>query len=235
MRPRLALLPLAALLLVAGCANSSNAAADYAKLSPWAIDANARAALTALTSVHIEGNVTQNGRAMEIDMSIGSNGTCAGRMSMGRAVAQIIASRPPHVYMKANLAFWQQYAGANPFVDAALADKWITGMPASATRDIAQCSISYFLKYMKATPIDQDYPILVGPTIFDGTPAVQISVENFDGSRGIMTVEAAAPHDVLKVSQAGSGQLTFSQFNVPVNATAPSGAVQLRMLFDRSA
>lgn len=213
-----------AVLSLAGCGES--AAQKYAKTPPATIDKDARAAITALKSVHISGSTSSNGSTLGMDMSLDTQGNCVGTITSGTDKIQIVSVSSSGVYLKADAAFWQRAGGVSAAVASQLAPKWVTGQAVAPFG--AVCNLSSFDKSLSATTVAQDKPSLINHGTVAGTDVVNIKIANQDGSTSVLSVAANTPHNIIKVADGNGGKaLIFSQFNTPVKATAPAGALNL--------
>lgn len=227
MRPRsllaAAAVPLA-LVSLAGCGES--AVQKYAKATPASIDKDARAAITALKSVHIAGSTTSNGSTIGMDLSLDTRGTCAGSITTGADQIQIVSLGSGSVFLKSDLAFWQRAGGISAATAAKLADKWVTGKAIAPFGSV--CNLSNFDKSLSVTTVAQDKPRVINTGSVAGVDVVNLKISNQDGTTSVLSVAAGTPHNIMKVADDTGGKaINFSQFNVPVKATAPAGAINL--------
>lgn len=222
----LVVVSLAALALASLTACGESAAQKYAKTAPTTIDKDARAAITSLKSVHISGSTTSNGTSLGMDMSLDTQGNCVGTITSGTDKIQIVSLSSRGVYLKADAAFWQRAGGVTAAVAAQLAPQWITGQAVAPFGSI--CNLSSFDRSLSATTVAQDRPTVINSATVAGTEVVNIKITNQDGSTSVLSVAANAPHNIVKVADGSGGKaLMFSQFNAPVKATAPAGALNL--------
>lgn len=213
-----------ALASLSGCGES--AAQSYAKTAPATIDKDARAAITALKSVHISGSTTSSGAAFGLDLSLDTQGNCTGSITSGTDKIQIVGLGSSAVYLKADPAFWQRAGGVSAAVAAQLGPKWVTGQAVAPFGTV--CNLSSFDKSLGATTVAQDKPMLINTSSVAGVDVVNLKITNQDGSTSVLSVAADTPHNIIKVTDGTGGKaLIFSQFNVPVKATAPAGALDL--------
>lgn len=213
-------LPLAAMSLAA-CGSS-----DYSKTAPATIDKDARAALEALKSVHVEATVVENGSPVSFTLSSDTTGKCVGTVTLAGQPVNIIGVGS-NVYMKAGAVFWTAHGGAS--ASALFADKWITGFPTSEFDSF--CNLSNMTKSMTSNPIANDKPKVVGTGSVNGVDVVNVQVTETSGKTTTLSISSSAPHNVVKaVSEDGKSSLVFSQFNQPVDAKAPAGAVDISKL-----
>lgn len=224
MRRTYIFVPLVVLALTA--CGSTDVAATYAKTAPATIDANARTALTSATSLHISGEVKNGTETIALDLSLDTSGKCTGTVGLNGQQAQIISLSDNSAYMKADAAFWTSQANAQ--TASIVAGKWVTGF-GSTSPFSTFCNLTQLSKSIVSDSVESDSAKLLGTTTVAGAPAVQLTVNTNPGT-GILTVAANSPHYPLSISKGSDGTVTFSGFNVPVNATAPAGAIDLSNL-----
>lgn len=209
-----------ALTVLAACGS------DYSKTAPTAIDQDARNAIKVLKSVHVKANVIENGSAVAIDLNTDTSGNCIGTVTLAGQPVSIIGLPSTKVYMKAGSGFWTAHGGAA--AATMLTDKWITGFPSSEFESF--CNLSNVTKSMTSDPVAKDKPKVVGTATVDGVDVVNLQVTGSSG-RTTLSIATSAPHNLIKaVSADGKSTLSFSQFNQPVKATAPAGAIDISQL-----
>lgn len=215
--------PLVAVSLT-GCGDS--AAQKYAKTAPATIDKDARAAVGALKSVHIAGTITDSGSTVSIDLHLDNQGNCTGSITNAGQKIQLIGVTGGHIYVKAAASFWQSAAGVPAATAAVYGTKWVTGQSLASFGSI--CNLNQFAKNINASTIAADKPKVVGTGTVNGTDVVKLEVIDKDKSKSILSVAVNNPHNVIQVAgEKSKGAVTFSEFNVPVKSTAPSGSVSI--------
>jgi len=209
---------------LAACGDS--AVQQYAKVAPATIDKDARAALGSLKSVHIAGTIDDNGSNISLDMSLDNKGNCVGSLTNAGQKVNLIAVAGGPVYMKADTSFWQNAAGMQPATAAVFGSKWVTGASLASFGKI--CNLTQFAKSINSTTVAEDKAKFVGTGNVNGVDVVKIQVLDKDKTTSTLFVDASAPHNVVQVAgPKGKGAVTFSQFNVAVKTTAPTGALNL--------
>jgi hypothetical protein len=213
-----------ALTSLAACGES--AVQKYAKTAPATIDKDARAAITALKSVHISGSTDDNGTNLALDLSLDTTGNCQGTITAGEQKINIIGLSSGKVFIKTDAAFWERAGGVSAAQAAQMAPKWVTG--ASVAEFGTMCNLTNFTKSLSATSIAKDKPKFKNTAKVDGVDVVNIVISNQDSSTSIMSVAAGSPHNIMQVADAKGGKaMTFSKFNVPVKPVVPTGAVDI--------
>lgn len=226
MRLRLIAAAVAVPLAVASLAACGESALQkYAKTAPATIDKDARAALTSLKSVHMEGTIDDNGSNVALNLTLDTKGNCVGSISNGGQKVSLIGVNSK-IYVQAGASFWES-AGGMPAATAALyATKWVTGQALSSFGQV--CNLTEFGKSTLDTPIAQDKPAFLGTAKINGIDVVNIQVQDKAGNKSTLSVDANAPHNIIRVVGArNAGTVTFTKFNVPVTSTAPAGAIDV--------
>lgn len=213
-----------AIVSLAGCGES--AVQKYAKVAPATIDKDARAAIAALKSVHISGSTNDNGTSLSLDLSLDTAGNCIGTITAGAQKINVIGVSTGAVYIKTDAAFWQRAGGVTAAQAAQMAPKWVTGQ--SVAQFGTMCNLTNFDKSLSTTTVAKDKPKLNGTGKVDGADVVNIEISNADGTTSILSVAAGSPHNILRVADGkGNKAMTFSKFNVPVKAVAPTDTVDI--------
>lgn len=87
------------------------------------------------------------------------------------------------------------------------------------------CDLDNVLKSFRAVAAGDDPEVsVVGPGRVGSRDVVRLEASD-DGKKIVAWVATTAPHDVLRMDARGegtSGTLSFSQFDVPVDAQAPA-------------
>ena len=225
-----AVIPLAAASLAA-CGSSKPAdplaaAKEYAKTAPLTIDQNARDAFTSLTTVHVTANTVDSGSPLNFAMTMSKSSGCTGSMTKSGMKVDIATVASGKAYMKAGASFWT--AQANATAAQLFADKWVTGFPSSEFSEF--CDLTVFAEGVTKDPISGDKPKVIGTAMVNGVPAVNLQVNDTDGT-SVLSIAAAAPHNLLKaVSDKGKTIIVFSQFNQALDVPTPTGAIDISTL-----
>jgi hypothetical protein len=177
-----------------------------------------------LKSLHMAGNLVTDNSKIGIDVSADTDGACHGTISQGEGHAQVL-STGDQSWMKPDDTFWELSApGQAAAIEQAVGDKWVV-VPASA--DFSSfCDLDGLLD-----SFDDDDDSSDGPTKKEGVEsvggedAVKLTGKS-DGQSMAAWVAVDDPHHILKfeLGEGGdtSGTLTFSDFDEPVEVTAPA-------------
>lgn len=229
MRSRLLAMAVVVPALVAPLAGCGESAVDsYVKTAPATVDQDMRDALNAMTSVHVHTVQTTGNTPFTMDISVDNAGHCVGTLSQGTEVLKLIGISPTEVYANASADFWKNEESASSTAAAALADKWVSGLPKEMFANT--CDIKSLVNSFTGNTVDKDAPKVTGKTKVEGMDAVNLEI-TMSGTTVTIAVAATKPHRPLSVNAAG-GKLTslFTQFDQPVKPTAPVGAQDLNKL-----
>lgn len=213
-------------LSVAACGES--AVDSYVKTAPATVDQNMRDGLKALTSVHVHTVQKLSTTPFIMDISVDNAGRCQGTLSQGTQTLNVIGLGGDKVYAKASADFWTSAEGVNATAAAALADKWVTGLPSGMFANT--CDIKSLVQSFTTNAIAKDKAKLAGKTKVNGVDAVNLQIL-LSGTTVTIAVDANQPHRPLQVISS-EGKLTsvFTQFDQPVRPTAPAGAQNVTAL-----
>lgn len=228
MRLRPAVLAVALPLLSLTLAACGESAVDkYVKTAPATVDRDMRAGLAALKSVHVHTVQKGTTGTFTIDMSVDNAGRCIGTLSQGSMTLNLIGLSASKVYAKGSASFWAS-EGASATQAAALADKWVTGLPQNLFTDA--CGTQGIVKSYKTNSVAQDKPKVLGKTKVGGVDAVRLQI-TLSGTPVTLAISADNPHRILSVS-APKAKLTtiYSQFDQPIHPVAPTGAQDINKL-----
>jgi hypothetical protein len=219
-------LPAAALLAVvtvglAGCGDdvgggSLSQAQDYAKHSGSAIAADARKAMRSLDTMHVAGELSQDGNTVSVDLSVSGTGECSGTIGVGAGSIEL-RSVGGRAWYRADEAFWRVEA---PDQAAEIARKvhgrWVplAGQLASLR---SFCSIDTLTDQMLSSSATIE---AAGAAMVGTRPVVRLAVEE-GGTTTTAYVDAAEPHHVLRMTRGKQGDLAFSDFDEKFTVDAP--------------
>lgn len=208
---------LGAMALLAACGGGG-----FADESPEAILDAAEKDMEALSSVSMNGQVTNDGQELELQLSLNTRGDCEGSISMEGGTAEI-RSVGGQSWMKADEAFWTSFAGSSaPQITALVGDKWVT-LPGDDGDFSSFCDLDEFL-----SDIDDDGDSKAeaeGTEDVGGEEAVKLSAETDDGDPVTAWVAVDEPHYILKMEVTDGdepGTMTFSDFDEELDVEAPA-------------
>ncbi len=207
-----------------GGSADSAAESDFAEESASAIEKASIEDMKALEAVHMEGDVTQQGSEIGLDLSLTTDGDCAGTVSRGDSGSAEVVTLDGTSWFKPDEEFWRAQAGpAAEQIISTVGDNWVQ-LPEGDESFASFCDLDELLDQIDD---DQDKPSEKGATEdVDGQEAVKLTRDDKE-SGGTITVWVALadPHHILKVEQAegdSPGSFTFSAFNEDASIAAPA-------------
>jgi hypothetical protein len=214
----------AASALPAGAAGTGNIASESAQQ----IVTQAASATKAATSVTVKGWVVDSGQKLTLNITTSNSGQGQGTITQkGQTITLRITGG--NVYLMADTAFWTAQAGAA--AAKLFANKWVyTSLSDPNVGDLTNLfdTSQFFSGITGKAPGNLTTS---GTANVNGQKAVVVKGSDSSGS-GTMYVAATGNPYILKVTTTGSANasLTFSNYNKPVNTTAPKGAINLNQL-----
>ena len=183
--------------------------------------ADARTAAGSAQSVHVAGTVPAGGQTTTVDLKLVAGKGGSGTLSVGGTSVDLIQIGKA-VYLRGGKALFQK-TGAPSGVAQLLAGKWFraptTGSEASSFASLSKLMDMRQLLDSLLTPTGTVTKAGTGSVA--GTPTVVLK-----SSEGSLDVSARGPAYPLSVRQnAGTGRVTFTEWNAPVTLTAPPGAL----------
>jgi hypothetical protein len=211
------------------CSASAGAAQSAKQLLQQAISATESAPSFTLTGTVKEAKQT-------ISFRVSSNTTTGqgeGTLSLRKGTAQMRLVSGT-VYLKGDAKFWTNESGKSAAKE--LAGLWVSTAATSTTGKQLSSFVNgaEFLKELFNSNPTNSVFTFDGTTTVDGQPATVISGhDKKTNTGGKVDVAKSSPTYVLRLafdSSSGSGALTFSGYNQPVNPVAPTGAIDLDTL-----
>lgn len=182
-------------------------------------------AMKQANSLRLAGTLTTDSQELTLDIALDDTGNCAGTISAGDGQAQVI-NTGGQAYLKADEAFYAVATGdpnAAKTISTVVGDKWVTGTPDDSFADI--CDLDDFLDELDP----EDSTLTKGEVSdLDGQEVIEIQNQSKDDDGGAsIYISTAEPHYALKAEKAQGdepGTVTFSDFDEPVDATAPAAS-----------
>lgn len=213
-------------LVVAGCgggggSSSSAKANGEASKSADQVFADANHAATTASSMHVSGNINANGTAITLDFST-TKQAATGSMSLNGYSFDFIRIGNS-LYIKGSDAFYKHFAGAS--LAQLLHDKWLRG---SATKG----KVAQLGQFTSATGlfalVSKSHSTLnnEGTKTYKGQSVVALDDSSHQGT--FYVAATGKPYPVAFVGPtAKAGAITFGNWNAPVSASAPKGAIDI--------
>ncbi len=237
MRARLVLLPIVvAAALVAGCdkksgldpaVNDSPSAAPsdnaVALLPASEILSKALAAASSAQSVHVKGDVTVDSDKISLDVTVSGENGKGTITAEGQSVELIRLNND--VYMKAGEGFWNMVAGndPNPAVASLLKDRWVKVPADEGFAELANL-------FDPDTLLPDAGPATKGETkTINGISAIGLTDSVDTGEAVIYVATQGEPYPLRLEGPPGEGAIDFTDWNAPVEITAPPAGEVLDM------
>jgi hypothetical protein len=219
-----------ALAVLAACGGGGDSGGDsdsdseFASESASAIEKASIEDMKALEAVHMQGEVTQQGSEIGLDLSLTTDGDCTGTISRGDSGSAEVVTLDGTSWFKPDEEFWRAQAGpAAEQIISTVGDDWVQ-LPEGDESFASFCDLDELLDQIDD---DQGKPSEKGETEeVDGQEAVKLNRDDAE-SGGTITVWVAVddPHHILKVEQAegdSPGSFTFSDFDADASIEAPA-------------
>ncbi|MGA2470736.1 MAG: hypothetical protein ABSG64_08615 [Solirubrobacteraceae bacterium] len=208
---------------------SSSSGNGIASKSPNAIVAATVAALKSLTSVHVDGSVTNAaGTTTSLNFSVASNGA-SGSIAQGPDRFQMVEVAGT-IYVKATAAVWSSYS---PTAAQLLGGKWLK-MPPGNTQFASLTGLTNIHALFANVRVQPGITLTKGATTtVDGVKVVALN--NVTKGATVYIATTGKPY-VIEISEAASAaaglsvRLVFSDFNTPVPLAAPPHALNFSAL-----
>ena len=217
-----------ALAVLAACGgggdSSDGGESAFAKESASTIEKAAIEDMKALDAVHMKGSVSQQDSEIGLDLSLTTDGDCAGTVSRGDSGSAEVVTLDGTSWFKPDEEFWRAQAGsAADQIISTVGDNWVQ-LPEGDQSFASFCDLDELLNQIDD---DKDQPSEKGATEdVDGQEAVKLTRDDKE-SGGTITVWVAVddPHHILKVEQAegdSPGSFSFSEFDEDASIEAPA-------------
>lgn len=209
-----------------GSGSDDDGADAFADQSAEQIREDTIADMKKLKSLRMDGQITTDGEEVGLDLAMDKDGNCAGSVEMTGATAEFI-SNAEATFLKGDEAFWQETTGGGPQADAVMklvGDKWAKLPPGQGSFE-SFCDIDSFLEELEDEDDETKDVEKAGEEEVDGTEAVVLSGKDEDDGTTKIWIASEGEHHILKMSNEGEdspGEFTFSDFDEPVDADAPS-------------
>ncbi|MGW7453733.1 hypothetical protein [Streptomyces sp. NPDC054787] len=208
---------------LAGCAASG----PFPDLSGSQVADKSVTALRGASSLTVSGKVWDEGKAMQLNMAVSKSGDCKGTISSDEGSFELIRNAE-FVFVKADEPFYRSQLKDLPKEQADEAVKQLAGHWLKSKGDdedskelSALCDLDELLKeFDESKGAKKD-----GVTTVNGQEALTLTTQTADGTETLLVATHGEPY-LLKASTTGEepGEITFTGFDKPVKADAPTGA-----------
>ncbi len=246
--------------VLAGCGSSttdtaaSTAAADAAAEPPNGVGtlpateilAKSQAAAKAATSVTVKGTMTEGAEETSLDLVLGTNASRGTITTEGVELSTIFVDGK--VYFKASGGGWATLLGntgaegkaAGEEIAGLVGDRWLLLPAEPGSLDDTGGVLGVTLTtlnalFQKDSLVEGLLSLEGGATVkstgdVNGTPVVFLEDTKGESTLAIQTVGEPYPVQVKSGAAEGSGEISFTNWNAPVNVTAPTDVVNISTL-----
>jgi hypothetical protein len=211
----------------AGCGGHGKSAGSNGEASKSAdkVLADAKAAADSASSARVSGNIVSGGTAIKLDLSMGS-GQANGSMSTSGFSFDLIRIGNT-AYIKGSDDFYKHFAGAA--VAQLLHGKWLKASIVSgrfaSLAPLTSISVLFDKVASNHGKLAND-----GGKTFDGQKVVEIRDTSDNSKLYVAATGKAYPVAIVGGKKSQSGTITFSDWNKPLQVSAPKGALDISKL-----
>lgn len=218
--------------VLAGCSGSDNASSGddrtttangIEKLPPTEILTKSAAAMATASSVAVSRSSKDDGPEMSLDLVLGT-GVGRGTMSLNGTTLMEFRETGGKMYWKTTREGFESIVGPGD-ASKLLGGRWVVA-PVGATDGEVPGPGEFGDKDALLAPLIQEgaKATVKGTGEVDGTPVVFVKTSGSDGTATLAIQTVGEPY-VVQVRSDGMVLFDFSDWNAPVNVTAPAGAV----------
>lgn len=210
-------LAMSAVLALSACGGGSYEDTDVDQ-----IEKDVRTAMTGLESFRIKGSMVDGEQTIDLDLAMARTGDCEGTMSVKGVGAFELLVTDGTSYFKADEEFWTNQGGPQGSQIAQMVgDKWVSA-EGGMEQVSGVCDFEEFVSEFEKDDDEGDLKEVTGTSEIDGEDVVEVSFESEDGNDGTTSIRASDPHYVVRMEVAEEGEMTFSEFDEPVEPEAPA-------------
>jgi hypothetical protein len=217
-----AVLPVLAL-IPAGCGGGSKSNGE-AKKSPEQVVADAQHAAVSASSVHVSGQIVDNGTPLALDLTIVKGKGGKGTLSENGLAFQLVRVGDT-AYIKGSDAFLRKFAGQG--AATLLHDKWLKA-PAGTGELASLAPLTDTQKLFGGALRQHGKLTNKGETTYQGQKVVEID-DTTEGGK-LYVAAQGTPYPVALVGSKQQGHLGFDNWNATTTVAAPKNAVDLSKL-----
>jgi hypothetical protein len=179
------------------------------------------AAMGTLTAVHVDAEISSDGKDAALDLSMAEDGSCTGTVSFGGISAEVLQTADGAWYKPDEGLLEQQYGAQADELGGFIGDKWVADPSGQVTG--SNCDLAGFIAQVTSDEKEEKDPQVAGVEELDGDEVVKLTFTNDDGD-GTVYVLTEGDHFITKFTVEGDdpGTVTFSGFNEDVAAEAPA-------------
>lgn len=188
-----------------------------AALAPSEILSKAVAALQAASSVHIKGDVTNDGQKIGFDLTLTKTKDGVGTLTMSGQTVQL-TKIGTDVYMKADAAFWKQFAGdQGDLIATLLQGKYLK----TSTSDTEFGSMASFFDFAEAIDLKGGEATKGETKSINGINAISLKESGSTSPSTLWIATQGEPYPLRLEGPPGEGAIDFTDYNKPVTIPTP--------------
>lgn len=216
---------LAAALLLVGCGSSGTKINGEAAKTADEILADALAAATQATSVHVSGSGSQGGTSLDLNLYLVAGKGGRGHLNVNGLSFDII-SIGSTAYFKGDSRFWANFGGG--VASELLKGRWLS--EPSGTGDLASfASLTDIAKFFSAV-LGSHGTLSKGATsTVNGQPVIALNDPSNNGILYVATTREPYPVELTSTKGKG-GTITFGQWNESFTLAPPADSVDINKL-----
>jgi hypothetical protein len=206
--------------MLAGCSDDDGGDKAFADQSYDEIKKAALDAMDSLEAVHVQAEVVSEGQTSGIDLSMSSDGHCAGSVSFGPVSAEVLQADGAGWFKPSAELLAQLYPDQAAEVTEFVGDSWVVDTDGELTAN--NCDLEKFIDQLSDDEAETNTEV-AGVETLDGQEVVRLDYTNGEGD-GSAYVRADGDHYLVKIELEGDepGTVVFSAFDEEVGAEAPA-------------
>jgi hypothetical protein len=201
---------------------------DFAKGTAKEIFAAAKASVDALDSVHVAGSFRDQGKSLQMDVSVSRSGECRGTFDVQKLHFDLLVAEK-RVFFRPDAAYYRKFGQSPALADQTVAfvgDRWIEDKSGKIGKvcdfdELFDVSDKGIKNLRSALP----GKVEVGEgAAYVGQESVSLTSTGPKGNF-TMTIATEEPHHILGLTAINThdvdGQATFSDHDIPVDTQIP--------------
>jgi hypothetical protein len=214
--------------LIAGCGGHGKSAKSNGEASkpPGRVLADARAAVSSASSVHVSGSIVADDTPITLDLDIANGKGAKGSMAPGGLQFDLVQIGDA-AYIRGTDAFWQHYAGVG--IAQLLHRRWVKVSTSEPRFRILAPLTSISLLFDK---VAARHGTLTneGTTSYEGQQVVEIRDTSHKNRLYVAATGKPYPLAIVVGEKSRSGTVRLGSWNKSVSLTAPKGAIDISQL-----
>ncbi|HUB35680.1 MAG TPA: hypothetical protein VL972_02555 [Solirubrobacteraceae bacterium] len=219
------LLGIAAIVAIAGCGGGSSSGNGVSSKSADEILVATKAAASAASSVHVTGTLASHGTPITLDMSLAAGKGGKGKLSENGLSFELIVVDET-IYIKGSPSFYDHFGGSS--AAQLFQGKWLKA-PADKGELASLASLANLGKILDQSLASTGSLTKGSTSTVNGQPVIELTDSTKSGSLFVATTGDPYPVQIRKHG-AETGQVSFSDWNQPVDLTAPANAIDIGQL-----